>query len=337
MDLCPICQKIVQKKIFPCKFCDNFFCSINCISQHMKEHTNNFSDVILSLKKEQSKNSKEKFSFISQGVFADDAVYDEKYNINNFSNICDGLIPVELGIGSYGRVCLVAHKNTKQKYALKIINKHKIFQVYGNWDLIYNEIKIHKKLKHENIIRLYYTSEDEETIKILLEYAKKGDLYNLIQEEKGFSEEKAYKYFIQVVNAVNFLHSNNIIHRDIKPENILITENDTAKLCDFGWAKEITLNNRSTFCGTMEYMAPEIVGSENYDYSVDIWSLGILLYELIMGNSPFRSTKDKNTMVQIKKHLSMTMKQMILSLHNWHEICVKRNHPSSPTMYRLTN
>jgi serine/threonine protein kinase len=105
-----------------------------------------------------------------------------------------------------------------------------------------------------------------------------------------------------MVNAVHFLHQNNIIHRDIKPENILFGENNLLKLCDFGWAKELTVNNRSTFCGTMEYMAPEIVGSEKYDFSVDVWSLGILLYELIMGHSPFRSKKDRNIMVKIKIH-----------------------------------
>ena len=98
------------------------------------------------------------------------------------------------------------------------------------------------------------------------------------------------------------MHQNNIIHRDIKPENILIGDNDLLKLCDFGWAKELTVNNRSTFCGTVEYMAPEIVGCEKYDCSVDVWSLGILLYELLMGYSPFRSKKEKNTMIKIKHH-----------------------------------
>jgi serine/threonine protein kinase len=98
------------------------------------------------------------------------------------------------------------------------------------------------------------------------------------------------------------LHQNNIIHRDIKPENILIGENNELKLCDFGWAKVLTMETRQTFCGTMEYMAPEIVGSEKYDFGVDTWSLGILLYELLMGHSPFRAKKDKNIMLKIKLH-----------------------------------
>ncbi len=174
---------------------------------------------------------------------------------------------------------------------------------YGKLDIIYDEINIHSKLYHQNIIKLYSVYEDDETINIILEYAKGGNLYQLIKDEKnGFSESKAFDYFIQVINAVYYLHSNNIIHRDIKPENILIGDDNKLKLCDFGWAKELTLENRSTFCGTMEYMAPEIVGSENYDYSVDIWSLGILLYEMLFGHSPFNGKDTNNIILNIKSH-----------------------------------
>ena len=174
---------------------------------------------------------------------------------------------------------------------------------YGKLDIIYDEINIHSKLLHENIIKVYNIFEDEESINIIMEYAQNGNLYQLIKKEKnGFSEAKAFDYFIQMINAVYYLHSNNIIHRDIKPENILISKDNKLKLCDFGWAKELTLENRSTFCGTMEYMAPEIVGSENYDYSVDIWSLGILLYELLFGHSPFKGNSTNNIILNIKSH-----------------------------------
>ena len=183
------------------------------------------------------------------------------------------------------------------------MNKNKLFQTYGNCHLIKNEIDLHSKLNHPNIIRLYSYSETEEEINILLEYAENGTLYSLIQKEKGFSEHKAYKYFIQIVNAVYYLHQNNIIHRDIKPENILISEDDTIKLCDFGWAKELTLENRKTFCGTAEYMAPEIVTSENYGFGVDIWSLGNLLYEMIFGHSPFEGKNMNSIMINIKANV----------------------------------
>ena len=269
-------------------------------SLHSKSSGQNI--IITRLKKKQSKDKTEQYSFIIPGIFTDNYKYDKKYDISNFSKIYEGFIPFELGRGSFGCVYLVTHNITGKKYALKVIDKHKLFQAYGNCQLIHNEIEIHSKLDHPNIIRLYNVKETEDEINFLLEYAENGTLYSLIQEEKGFSEYKAYTYFIQIVNAVYFLHQNNIIHRDIKPENILIGENGLLKLCDFGWAKELTVNNRSTFCGTIEYMAQEIVGSEKYDYSVDVWSLGILLYELLMGHSPFKSKKEKNTMIKIKLH-----------------------------------
>ena len=304
-EICPNCKiKHIDKKILVCKFCQKYFCSLTCLMQHSNFHSKSASPNILitTLKKKQTKDLTNQYKFITQGIFTDDYEYDEKYDINNFSKIYEGIIPLELGAGSFGRVYLVKDNLSTKQYALKVINKHKLMQTYGNCNLIHNEIDIHSKLNHPNIIRLYNVSETDDEINILLEYAKNGSLYSLIQQEKGFSERKAYKYFIQIVNAVYFLHQNNIIHRDIKPENILIGEDDLLKLCDFGWAKELTMNKRSTFCGTVEYMAPEIVGSENYDYSVDIWSLGILLFELLMGYSPFRSKKEKNTMIKIKHH-----------------------------------
>ena len=316
MEICPNCNiNIITKKILTCKFCDKYFCSLTCLMQHSSLHSKNTgpNSITTTLKKKQSNEQTEQYSFITSGIFTDNYKYDKKYDIQNFSKIYDGFIPVELGIGSFGRVYLVTHNITKKKYALKVMNKHKLIQTYGNCDLIHNEIDIHSKLNHPNIIRLYNVLETEEEINILLEYAENGSLYSLIQKENGLSENRAYKYFIQIVNAVYFLHQNNIIHRDIKPENILIGENDTLKLCDFGWAKELTVNNRSTFCGTVEYMAPEIVGSEKYDYSVDVWSLGILLYELLMGHSPFRAKKEKNTMIKIKLHNLVFDKEKNLS------------------------
>ena len=305
MDICPNCKSEVAKKVLTCKFSDKYFCSMTCLIEHTSLHsktTGANSLITSSLKKKQTKNQTEQYSFITPGVFTDNYEYDKFYDIENFSKIYDGFIPLELGVGSYGRVYLVTHNITQKKYALKVINKRKLTQTYGTCQLMLNEIDIHSKINHPNIIRLYNFKETEEEINILLEYAENGNLFSLIQKENGFPEHMAYKYFIQIVNAVYFLHQNNIIHRDIKPENILIGDNGVLKLCDFGWAKEITVNNRSTFCGTIEYMAPEIVGSEKYDFGVDVWSLGILLYELLMGHSPFKSNKEKNVMIKIKLH-----------------------------------
>ena len=307
MEICPTCHKDIESfKLLKCKFCEKNFCSLSCLINHASTHQknpNSSKSLVNSLKRRQSENLTEQYSFITSGDFGEKINFNKKYSFNNFTKVIEGIFPKQLGQGSFGRVFLVSHNETKELYALKTIEKRKILMTYGKLDNIYDEINIHSKLYHQNIIKLYNVYEDEETINIIMEYAKEGNLYHLIKKEKnGFSEQKSYEFFIQIINAVYYLHSNNIIHRDIKPENILIGDDNKLKLWDFGWAKELTLENRSTFCGTMEYMAPEIVGSENYDYSVDIWSLGILLYELLFGHSPFNADSNKNIIFNIKKH-----------------------------------
>jgi len=307
MEICPTCKKEIEKlKLLKCKFCDKNFCTLSCLINHASTHLGNSdssNNLVNSLKRRQSENLTEQYVFITSGDFKEKINFDEKYAYENFTKVIEDIFPKQLGSGSFGRVYLVSHNDLKSLFALKVIDKRKLMVSYGKLDIIYNEINIHSKLAHENIIKLYNVHEDNENINIIMEYAENGNLYELISKEKnGLTEAKAFDYFIQVVNAVYYLHNNNIIHRDIKPENILIGNDNKIKLCDFGWAKELTLENRSTFCGTVEYMAPEIVGSENYDYSVDIWSLGILLYELLYGHSPFKASNTKNVILNIKTH-----------------------------------
>ena len=307
MEICPTCKKDIESlKLLKCKFCDKNFCTLQCLISHASSHLGNSDssiNLVNSLKRRQSENLTEQYAFITSGDFKEKINFDVKYEYHNFTKVIEDIFPKQLGSGSFGRVYLVSHNDSKKLFALKVIEKRKLMVSYGKLDIIYNEINIHSKLAHENIIKLYNVHEDNENINIIMEYAEKGNLFQLISKEKtGLDESKAFDYFIQVVNAVYYLHINNIIHRDIKPENILIGSDNKIKLCDFGWAKELTLENRSTFCGTIEYMAPEIVGSENYDYSVDIWSLGILLYELLYGHSPFKANNTKNVILNIKTH-----------------------------------
>ena len=307
MEVCPTCKKEIESlKLLKCKFCDKNFCNLSCLISHASTHLGNSDssiNLVNSLKRRQNENLTEQYVFITNGDFKEKINFDEKYAYQNFTKVIEDIFPKQLGSGSFGRVYLVSHNDSKKLFALKVIDKRKLMISYGKLDIIYNEINIHSKLSHENIIKLYNIHEDNESINIIMEYAEKGNLFQLISKEKsGLDESKAFDYFIQVVNAVYYLHNNNIIHRDIKPENILIGNDNKIKLCDFGWAKELTLENRSTFCGTVEYMAPEIVGSENYDYSVDIWSLGILLYELLFGHSPFKANNTKNIILNIKTH-----------------------------------
>jgi len=173
---------------------------------------------------------------------------------------------------------------------MKEISKEKL-KANNEEKLIQNELNVHPKLNHEHIIKLHNYYEDKSKYYLLLEYASKGSLYNLIKNTngKGIPEKEAFKIFIQVASAVFFLHDNKLVHRDIKPENILIDENNKLKLCDFGWCVGMSLGNRTSFCGTYEYMAPEMISEIPYNFCVDIWALGVLLFELLHGYSPFRS------------------------------------------------
>jgi len=310
MEKCYLCKEDIDStKLLNCKICENIFCSIGCLIKHASIHQQSDGlpmNIVNLLKRRQSENLTEYYSFITSGDFKENQKRDDIYSKENFKKIMiNGFFPHELGSGAFGHVYLIKNIITNEEFALKVIEKKKLIQMYGKIDIIRNEISIHSKLVHENIIRLYNVYEDDDNFNFIMEYAKYGNLYELLslpENQKGLDEQRAFDYFIQVVNAVYYLHLNSIIHRDIKPENILIGEKGLLKLCDFGWAKELNLENRSTFCGTMEYMAPEIVGYGNYDYSVDIWSLGILLYELLFGHSPFKAQSMKDVILNIKNH-----------------------------------
>ena len=310
MEKCYLCKEDIDStKLLNCKICENIFCSIGCLIKHASIHQQSDGlpmNIVNLLKRRQSENLTEYYSFITSGDFKENQKRDDIYSKENFKKIMiNGFFPHELGSGAFGHVYLIKNIIINEEFALKVIEKKKLIQMYGKIDIIRNEISIHSKLVHENIIRLYNVYEDDDNFNFIMEYAKYGNLYELLslpENQKGLDEQRAFDYFIQVVNAVYYLHLNSIIHRDIKPENILIGEKGLLKLCDFGWAKELNLENRSTFCGTMEYMAPEIVGCGNYDYSVDIWSLGILLYELLFGHSPFKAQSMKDVILNIKNH-----------------------------------
>ena len=125
---------------------------------------------------------------------------------------------------------------------------------------------------------------------MILEYASQGSLFYFIRKNPKWLLMSKALVFVQIVEGIRYIHSNNIIHRDLKPENILIDHEGCIKICDFGWASIIHDNmTRQTFCGTYEYMAPEIIESKQYDSSVDVWSLGVLLYEMLHGFSPFKA------------------------------------------------
>lgn len=195
-----------------------------------------------------------------------------------------------VGTGSYGEVDLVNHRRLGKQLAVKKIDKLSLANKKIRATLM-REVEIHKKLRHDNIIRLYTSTEDDKYIYLVLEYAQKGNLFYLIRSKKQLSEDEAFYFFIQTAAGIYFLHKNGFIHRDIKPENLLIGEDNILKICDFGWCvQNDNESQRNTFCGTLEYMAPEMIQNLPHNHTLDVWCLGILLFELVHGHAPFRVT-----------------------------------------------
>lgn len=147
-----------------------------------------------------------------------------------------------------------------------------------------NEAQIHQLAAHPNVIRLFRTWEQVDSIYHLLEYAENGSCVYYISSLRGLPAHLAMRFFRQAVLAVEYLHSKGIIHRDLKPENLLLDRNFEIKLCDFGFAfVQAWGSSHKSVVGTLEYIAPEIVEREKQTDKVDIWALGILLFELITG------------------------------------------------------
>ncbi|EAW22771.1 aurora family serine/threonine-protein kinase [Aspergillus fischeri NRRL 181] len=198
-----------------------------------------------------------------------------------------------LGKGKFGRVYLARERDTGFVCALKVLHKNEIQQ--GRVEKqVAREIEIQSNLRHPNILRLYGHFHDRKRIILILEYAGKGELYKHLQKEGRFPEWKAAQYIAQMANALQYLHRKHVIHRDIKPENILVDVHGELKMSDFGWSVHAPSGRRLTKCGTLDYLPPEMVDPRKcdkpYDQNIDLWSLGVLMYEFLVGRAPFEDT-----------------------------------------------
>ena len=204
-----------------------------------------------------------------------------------------------VGAGAYGKVYLVSHRATETCYAMKILHKNLLMQT-NSIASTRSERDILRKIRHPFFVSLHYAFQDAGRVYLVMDWMAGGPLFNHLRNATMFSEEQVRIYIAQLVLALEHLHAQKIIHRDLKPENLLLHPDGNIAITDFGFAKEMLAGERAnTFCGTIEYMAPEMIKGEQYDQGADWWSVGILMYDMLTGGPPFTSPNRATLQKQI--------------------------------------
>lgn len=287
---------------------------------------------------------KKRLLFLSPSVSKNS---ERECTVNDFQSLSRKAI----GEGAFGQVFKVRHISTGSLYAIKVVAKAKIIE-RGMVEQLKREVRIMYSLSHPNIIKLHNHFEDDNNVYLILELADGGNLFQKLCKFRSFDERSAAQYLREVALAVQYLHSQDppIIHRDIKPENIFLDSMGKGKLGDFGWSS-VYDSERCTYCGTLEYLAPEMIDRIGHGLKLDMWNLGVLLFELLVGEAPFKSKNQSELFSKIKackigfpKNFSMTAKDLVRKLlktsaderlgveeifeHPW----MKENQPLRPTI-----
>ncbi|UYV77225.1 SGK1 [Cordylochernes scorpioides] len=201
-----------------------------------------------------------------------------------------------IGKGSFGKVFLARHKEEKTIFAVKVLQKKMILRKNERSHVMSERNVLVQNVKHPFLVGLRYSFQTPDKLYFVMDYVNGGELFFHLQKSRHFPEERAKFYAAEITSALGYLHSLGIIYRDLKPENILLDNTGHVVLTDFGLCKEgleSSKDKTTTFCGTPEYLAPEVLRKQPYDKAVDWWCLGSVTYEMLYGLPPFYS---KDTM-----------------------------------------
>ncbi|XP_038428570.1 aurora kinase A isoform X3 [Canis lupus familiaris] len=205
-----------------------------------------------------------------------------------------------LGKGKFGNVYLAREKQSKFILAIKVLFKAQLEKA-GVEHQLRREVEIQSHLRHPNILRLYGYFHDATRVYLILEYAPLGAVYRELQKLSKFDEQRTATYITELADALSYCHSKRVIHRDIKPENLLLGSAGELKIADFGWSVHAPSSRRTTLCGTLDYLPPEMIEGRMHDEKVDLWSLGVLCYEFLVGKPPFEASTYQETYKRISR------------------------------------
>ncbi|KAJ6011832.1 hypothetical protein N7499_013197 [Penicillium canescens] len=190
-----------------------------------------------------------------------------------------------LGTGSFGRVHLVQSNHNHRFYAMKVLKKAQVVKM-KQIEHTNDERRMLNRVRHPFLVTLWGTWQDSRNLYMVMDFVEGGELFSLLRKSQRFPNPVAKFYAAEVTLALEYLHAHQIIYRDLKPENLLLDRHGHLKITDFGFAKDVP-DITWTLCGTPDYLAPEVVSSKGYNKSVDWWSLGILIFEMLCGFTPF--------------------------------------------------
>lgn len=230
-----------------------------------------------------------------------------------------------LGKGSFGKVMLVRKKDTNKVYAMKIIKKA-LIQKYKHVDHTKTERKLLGELDHPFLVKLRYAFQSKTKLYMVMDFVNGGELFFHLKRSRVFSQDRTKFYAAEILLGLEYLHGLGIVYRDLKAENILVDPSGHIKLTDFGLSKKFfspeTFKTYS-FCGTPEYLAPEVLLGTGHDIAVDYWSFGVLIYEMLAGELPFYSNNRQtlykcivNADYDMKSYFSTEAKNLLTQLLN---------------------
>ncbi|KDE05567.1 PLK/PLK1 protein kinase [Microbotryum lychnidis-dioicae p1A1 Lamole] len=209
-----------------------------------------------------------------------------------------------LGEGGFARVYLITEPDGITNKAVKVICKEQLRST-KNRSKLFGEIKIHQAMKHTNILSFEHCFEDEANVYMQLELCSNGSLLDLLRKRRRYTEPETRFYLVQLIGACHYMHSNSVIHRDLKLGNLMLDAEMNLRVGDFGLAALVKFpgERKKTICGTPNYIAPEILfdTTNGHSFEVDIWSLGVIMYTLLVGKPPFQTKEVKNIYLRIKE------------------------------------